>query len=308
MELPNVFAGGDLDRAAHLRREQDWLLQRLIAEGSRVLPVWRSRNLVTGVSGEDRPRAVDLAGDAVRELLRTGEAIWVFLGLQGESACFALDVSHLPDPARAAPLAERGDFVELRQVGALLDRGDGALLAYARAMMSWHRRHLHCGSCGRPTVSERAGHQRVCSSQDCRQDHFPRTDPAVIMLVSRGDRCLLGRQAAWPRGMYSTLAGFVEPGESVEEAVAREVHEEAGVRVGRVTYHSSQPWPFPASLMLGFNAEAESDELRVDPEELEDARWLSRAEIHDLTARRELMLPSKMSIARRLVEDWLARG
>ena len=181
-----------------------------------------------------------------------------------------------------------------------MDGEDAALLAYARAMMYWHLRHQYCGVCGALTELLEAGHVRQCTNPECRATHFPRTDPAVIMLVISGELCLLGRQASWPAGMYSTLAGFVEPGEKFEAAVAREVFEESSVRIGRTTYHSSQPWPFPGSVMLGFHALAETTDIRVDHTELEDARWFERSWLlaqHDKT---EFFLPGKQSIARRL--------
>ena len=206
-------------------------------------------------------------------------AEFFLLGLHGETAYFAVDLSDLEDPATHPGLAGRGSFADLRSFGPLLGHDEGNILAYARGLTWWHSRHRFCGVCGHPTVSAEAGHVRRCTNPDCATPHFPRTDPAVIMLVHDGDRCLLGRQPRFPPGMYSTLAGFVEPGESLEEAVAREVFEETNIRVGEVTYHSSQPWPFPSSLMLGFHAEATSHDIRTEQDELEDAQWFSRSEI-----------------------------
>jgi NAD+ diphosphatase len=173
--------------------------------------------------------------------------------------------------------------------------------------MWWHARHRFCGVCGAATESVEAGHVRRCTNPECKASHFPRTDPAVIMLVHDGDRALLGRQKVWAPGMYSTLAGFLEPGESLEETVAREVFEESGIRVGEVRYHSSQPWPFPASLMIGFHAAATSREIRLNQSELEDCAWFSRSELRDFQAQGK-NLPRQDSIARRLIEDWLAQG
>jgi NAD+ diphosphatase len=197
-------------------------------------------------------------------------------------------------------------FTDLRHVAPRLDRREGALLALARAMMFWHARHRYCGLCGSPTRSEEAGHMRRCTDPACNTMHFPRTDPAVIMLVTDGDRVLLGRNKNFPLpGMYSTLAGFVEPGESLEDAVAREVREETGVEVGAVHYHSSQPWPFPANIMLGFYAEARTTEITIDYGELEDARWFARDWLLTHTDDDAFRLPRLDSIARRLIEDWL---
>jgi NAD+ diphosphatase len=195
-------------------------------------------------------------------------------------------------------------FQELRAAAPMLGGPDAALLAYAKGLTHWHSRHRFCGVCGHATRSEEAGHVRRCTDPACATSHFPRTDPAVIMLVTDGERCLLGRQAAWQKGMYSTLAGFVEPGESLEEAVAREVFEEAGVRVGRVHYHSSQPWPFPASLMIGFHAEASDPRIVLDDDELTDARWFTRAQVR-APAAHGFTIPGPDSIARRLIDDWV---
>ena len=249
------------------------------------------------------PEAITLT----REALVSLEGDPVLLGLREERAYFALDLSHHESPLQQIRAEGPIEFTDLRRIGPLLARPDGALLAYARGILYWHGRHRFCGVCGSPTRSEEGGHVRRCTSPSCDATHFPRTDPAVIMLVTDGDRALLGRQKVWLPGMHSTLAGFVEPGESLEEAVAREVQEETGIVVDEVTYHSSQPWPFPASIMLGFTARAVTTEVRIDPEELEAARWFDRdfilGHIDDDTFR----LPRRDSIARRLVEDWLKR-
>jgi NAD+ diphosphatase len=280
----NVFSGGTIDRAAALRRDARGMAERLGHPDSRFVPMFNNQSLVRPV--EQGYEAVALAGGVPA-------AETVFLGLQNGQAYFAVDVE----------TDTLGEFADLRQIGSLLSPQDAALLAYARAMLQWHRNHRFCGRCGAPTISEQGGHLRRCSSPACATEHYPRTDPAVIMLIWSGDYCLLGRQRAWTPGMMSTLAGFVEPGETPEEAVAREVLEEAGVPVREVRYHSSQPWPFPGSLMIGFTAEAVGrPEPRIDPHELEAAAWLSRAEVRALPA-----LPRPHSIARRLIEDWLSQ-
>ncbi len=201
-----------------------------------------------------------------------------------------------------------GEFKDLRFASMGLDRDEAAVLAYARALLYWHRRHRFCGRCGAATTVCEAGHARDCSNVECAKRHFPRTDPSIIVLVTAQHEgrahCLLGRQASWPPNVYSTLAGFVEPGECLEDAVAREVFEESGVRVDAVRYHSSQPWPFPAALMLGFHADADMQPVRVDGHELEDARWFAYDE---MPAARTTSLPSvppPVSIAYRLVEAW----
>ena len=195
-------------------------------------------------------------------------------------------------------------FEDLRQIASVLPAEEAGILGYARAMMSWRRRHRFCGSCGARTLPARSGHVLVCSDPGCRSEQFPRIDPAIIVLVSDGDRALLGRQASWPPGRYSTIAGFVEPGESLEDAVAREVGEETGILVDSIEYHSSQPWPFPASLMLGFTARAVTQEVRLRDQELEDARWFTRAQLAAGTP----LLPPRQSISFRLIEHWYEAG
>jgi NAD+ diphosphatase len=303
-----LYTGCALDRADHLRRDDGWLAERLRAPQTRFVPVWRDLTLV--VSGR-RPAVAAIFGADGHSFGDTADSV-VLLGVEaGGHAWFAADLSEREEKDLAG-FRNGAEFTELRRVGALMDRADGALLAYARGMTHWHRRHRFCGVCGRPTESRQGGHLRVCTGTDCAAEHFPRTDPAVIMLVTRpgpgGGACLLARQSRWPAGMVSTLAGFVEPGESLEEAVAREVREETGVAVGGVRYRGSQPWPFPSSLMLGFRAEAEEGAaIILDRHELEDACWFTRADIADFGTI-GLKLPRRDSIARRLVDEWLQEG
>jgi NAD+ diphosphatase len=301
MKEPNFYADAMIDRAGHRRKEPAWLAERLADPASRFVPVWRSQNLVHVGDGA-APRAALLAR---QEIAAEGET--VLLGVVADCAYFAVDLSALDLPLAALRTGNPVEFTDLRRVGPLLARADGALLAYARGIAYWHGRHRFCGTCGSATRSAEAGHIRYCTDPRCNAPHFPRTDPAVIMLVHDGERCLLGRQRAWPAGMHSTLAGFVEPGESLEEAVAREVYEETGIRVDEVIYHSSQPWPFPASIMLGFHARARSTEIRVDHNELQDARWLERQFLQAHQDDDAFRLPRRDSIARRLIEDWLNR-
>jgi NAD+ diphosphatase len=301
MKEPNFYAAGGLDRVGHRRKDAAWLAERLAHPSSRFIPVWRSQNLVIASEGA-APRAAFLARD---ELGVEGET--ALLGIIGDCAYFAVDLSHIETPLEALRPAGLVEFTDLRRVGPLLARHEGSLLAYARGIAHWHMRHRFCAVCGSPSASEEGGHVRRCTNPACKAQHFPRTDPAVIMLVHDGDRCLLGRQRIWPPGMHSTLAGFVEPGESLEEAVAREVYEETSILVDHVTYHSSQPWPFPSSIMLGFHAEARSTEIRVDQSELEDARWYDRAFLLSHQDDDRFRMPRRDSIARRLIEDWLRR-
>ncbi len=298
--LPNFYASGGIDRLAGQRRDADWVAARLADPATRLVPVWRSHNLV--VEG-DRPRPVPLPPQP--DLLAAASVI-VLLGSIGEAVHFAIDLSPVEEPQALPPIGGSGSFADLRTVGPLLAHHDGALLAYARGLLHWHSRHGYCGVCGSPCVSAEGGHLRRCTSPACGAQHFPRTDPAVIMLVHDGDRIVLGRQAVWPPGMHSVLAGFVEPGESLEDAVRREVAEEIGVAVDEVRYHSSQPWPFPASIMLGFTARARGTTISVDPSELESPRWYSRAELLASPENETFRLPRRDSIARRLIADWLA--
>ena len=301
---PNVYAAGPLDRAEQHRRDQAWLADVLVDPTSRFVPVWRDRHLFRE-DGQDGAAAVFLPVDRAAALMAGGADV-CFLGLGGGVAYFSLDLGHLETPDHAPALAGLGSFADLRRIGPLLPRDDGAILAHARALVYWHGRHRFCGLCGTATRSEQGGHQRRCQNPDCGAVHFPRTDPAVIMLVhDGGDRCVLGRQARFPAGMHSTLAGFVEPAESLEDTVAREVFEEVGLRVRDIAYQSSQPWPFPSSLMLGFQAVANFGPLQIDPQELESARWFTRSELLQSPEDDCFRLPRADSIARRLIADWL---
>ncbi len=322
MRAPNYYASPGFERAGLRRRDSAWIGARVADPLSVFVPVWRMQSLVIEVAAEE-PRAavISAAGLAALPLAGNAESLLargdlVFLGVIAQRAHFALDLSAVEAPLdalRSPVLASCGiaeadlRFADLRQLAGRLERGEGALLAFARAMLFWHSRHRFCGLCGSPTHSEEAGHMRRCSDPACNAMHFPRTDPAVIMLVTDGERALLGRNKNFVRGMYSTLAGFVEPGESLEDAVAREVREETAVEAAVVHYHSSQPWPFPANIMLGFHAEAATTAITVDYGELEDARWFERQWLIDHADDDSFRLPRRDSIARRLVEDWLYR-
>jgi NAD+ diphosphatase len=299
---PNPYAASPLDRAAHRRDDAEWIEAALAAQTTLWVPVWRARNLIRGLE-EAQPEAVFLTGRA-GAVIRTTGCEWAFLGLWADVPLFAADLGAADDPLPVLSV-EAAQFADLRTVSGLLPPDDAAVLAHARALIHWRGRQRFCGVCASPCTSRSAGHVMKCTNPACATEHFPRTDPAVIMLVTHGDRALLGHASRFPGNMYSTLAGFVEPGESLEEAVAREVFEEAGVRVCGVQYHSSQPWPFPGSIMIGFYAKAVDDAIVLDRTELEDARWFTRAEIRDHTAH-GFSVPRGDSIARRLIEDWVA--
>lgn len=297
----NVYTGSPLDRAGDKRDDTAFIEGALRDPDTLFAPVWRARSLIRGAE-EGRPEAVYLTGEAARDL-QMGGGPWAFLGLRQGRSVFAVDISTADDPIPLLPQGA-GGFVDLRALAGALDPDDASVLAHARGLMHWRTRHKFCGVCGGRCEPRSAGHVMVC--QGCDAQHFPRTDPAVIMLVIHSDRALLGHSTRFPRAtMYSTLAGFVEPGESLEEAVRREVFEESGVRCGQVFYHSSQPWPFPASIMLGFYAEALTEEIVIDANELRDARWFTRDQIRN-HADHGFDLPRPDSIARRLIEDWMA--
>ena len=286
------YADPGLDRAAHRRKDEAWLAARRADAGSRVVLLSGLKIPVTGSEGEP-----ELYAPTTAELGTALPESSLFLGERQGTAWFALDLDEGAPPT--------GRLVELRTVSLLLPAAETATLAYARGLAHWHRGHRFCGFCGSPTVPTQAGHARRCAA--CPRDHFPRTDPAVIVLVTDGDRCLLARSPRFPAGMYSTLAGFVEPGESLEQTLRREVREEAGIELEAVRYRGSQPWPFPQSLMLGFRATAATTELLLDGEELEDGRWFTRAELLD-ERERPFRLPNPDSIARCLIEEWLTEA
>ena len=308
------YAGVPLDRAPKRRTDPDWIAGRISYPGTRVVPVWRGLPMV-----DEQLSAVVRKAAAIPGLmaeLAAGMVQPVFLGVDDAGiATFAADLSTHDEEAAVALSGGTGCFVDLRRSGPVMEAADAALAAYARALVEFGRHHHYCSRCGRPTDSWHGGHMRQCTGRSCSHQVFPRIEPAVIMLVelpptdSQPSRCLLGRQRPLPLGTYSTLAGFVEPGENLEEAVAREVYEEAGVCVGAVSYHSSQPWPFPHGIMIGFRALASSAEIDVDPEEIEDARWFTAAELRGFSESEDqaapLRLPPEDSISRWLVESWL---
>ncbi len=310
-----VFTGERLDRAADRRTDPEWVAAQARSADARAVLAGDA-----GIHVTDEPRL------ALLPLATVDGDDPLLLGLDATGPVFAVDVdrdSGAPVSAADQRWTARGAIAAqgegppdpatgtrplgLRAAAAVLPHADAGLAAHAAALVNWHRRHRHCSVCGAPTAVGDGGIVRRCGS--CGTDHHPRTDPVVIMLVTDGDRVLLGRQPTWPPGRYSALAGFVEPGESLEEAVAREVREEAGVEVGPPEYLASQPWPFPSSLMLGFTAPWVSGEPRRIDEELEDVRWFDRADVAAAVEEREgpLGVPPRFAIARQLLETWLQR-
>jgi NAD+ diphosphatase len=287
----NVFAGAFVDRSGERRKDPDWLARAVTSGDSRFIPVWNHRCLLGG----DPPAAVLLEWHQLDG--KVDDSDFIFLGTFRGHPAFALSVDRTE-----APFPDLGEFRELRYLGTVLPPDEANLVAHARALVLWHASQLYCGFCGAASRATAGGNSRVCLNPECGRELFPRVDPAIIVLVSDGERCLLGRQQDWPEGIYSTIAGFVEPGESLEDSVRREVFEETNVRVDRVTYHSSQPWPFPSSLMLGFFATAKATEILLNDGELEDARWFSREDLRSGISK----LPFRISISRRLIDHWLA--
>jgi len=293
MAPENLFAGAYLDRRAEARLQENWLAEAQ-ADPETLFVVMRAGAALTLAAGNgDAARVAFLTGSDPR-VAAAPPAQMVLLGWLQERRCVLVT---LDDTAAARQPEEQ--FTELRPLASELAPAEAGLLAYARALHLWHASHRFCSRCGSPTHSARAGHMRQCDA--CGQTGFPRLDPAIIVLVHDGDRALLGRQPTWQPNRYSTIAGFVEPGESLEDAVRREVAEETGIAVSRVAYHSSQPWPFPASLMLGFTAQGSYAVPQLLDGELEDARWLTREEL----ATGVVHLPPQDAIARRLIDHWL---
>ena len=301
----NVFAGNPLERASYRRTDEAWLAERLAEPGSLAVAFWNGKPLVEDAKGGGVQLAYLAAGMA--KSLSAGWERLLFLGLWKESAVFAVDLEGDADPAEG-PLQGLGRFEELRGVAMALPAAEAAIAATGKQVFEWRRKHRFCSACGAITEPVEGGWKRICRT--CQTPHFPRTDPVVIMLAIAGEKCLLGRQAVWPKGMYSALAGFVEPGESIEEACARELYEEASVRALHVRYHSTQPWPYPMSLMIGLFAEIEDGEAVADNVELEEVRWFTREEATAMLSKLSVRarIPAGLAIAHQLIKAWVAEG
>lgn len=289
---PIAFSGSPLDRASYRRADPAWLAAQ--AARGLFLPFWQNRPFVAGKRAGFLPRRSQWEN-----------CLCVFLGLDGTQPLFAVDL-----PGETEPVLDGGSFQEMRAAAFLLPPRDTAIAGQAKALIDWHRRHGFCPNCGHATELADGGYRRTCSQ--CGAEHFPRTDPVVIMLPvfrnkSGDEECLVGRNKRFPSLLFSAFAGFVEPGESMEEAVRRELHEEVELKVGAVRYHASQPWPFPSSLMLGCYAEALASDFRIDSHEIEAARWLSKDEARARLANKiedEMKLPVTIAIAHHLIRDW----
>lgn len=294
--VTNVFAGNPLDRAGDRRANDAWMAEQLAHPAGTAIALWKGALLAA--PGADRLAILPL--NQARSIDPAGERL-LFLGLDGDEApVFALEMDAAADPT-LGPLAGLGTFMNLRDLAAVMPRPQAGMAATARSLFEWRRRHRFCANCGQPTAVVDGGWRRRCPV--CEAEHFPRVDPCVIMLPTYGDRCLVGRQASWDPGRYSALAGFLEPGESVEEACAREVKEESGLTVISVEYHSSQPWPWPSNLMIGLLAEVSDDQAAPDQTELEAVAWLTRGQVRDLLngALPDMSGPGDIAIAQRLL-------
>lgn len=298
----NTFSGNPLDRAGDRRADLAWLAAQMENPDALAVAVWNGRLLVEDAEGATRLAYLraDMATEAAG-----GDERMAFLGLWKGAPVFAAEFEGVADPADG-PLRGLGRFEELRGVALTLPVHEAGIAATAKSLLEWHRRHGFCATCGQKSDVADGGWKRVCAA--CRTEHFPRVDPVVIMLPVLGDRCLMGRQSAWPAGRMSALAGFVEPGESIEEACARELEEEAGLACTRAVYHSSQPWPFPSTLMIGLIAEVADDQATPDQTELEEVRWFTREEVSAMLARGEfdgVTPPPPLAIAHHLLKAWI---
>ncbi len=308
-ENPNTFANNPLDRAAHHRKDEAWLKERLADPSTLIVPLWRLKPMVIGSRDRSRPMDVGWLRPGALPGLVAPDPVTVFLGMNGDTAHFAVELLPEADPENEGPLEGLGTFQELRDIAMRLRPGDAAILAQAKSLVDWHARHRFCANCGAPTRLVEAGYRRDCDN--CGAQHFPRTDPVVIMLPVREDTCLLGRGPRFPRGMFSALAGFIEPGESIEDAVRREVMEETGVTVGQVRYLSTQPWPYPSSLMIGCLCDAETMDITIDGEEIAEARWFTRDALHRAIRGEgdgSFWVPPPMAIAHQIIKTWAEEG
>ena len=290
-----------LDRATVKRRDEKWLDEMKADPSARFLLV-KNGNCLYRQGERYSLRHLTLKEADNAEIDSTEP---LFLGLSASTPFFALT---LPDDAQGEWFDTLGEFFDLRRSAPLLSPLDGELATLLKATHHWRENHVFCGRCGAVNVACEGGNILKCSDQECGRLHFPRTDAAVIVVVEWEGRCLLGRQRQWPERMFSCIAGFVDPAETIENTVRREVLEETGVPVGDVRYMTSQPWPFPASLMLGFRAKALSGDINIDPEEIEEARWFTRKEIKDLVISGDMALPGRISISRWLLNGWFNEG
>jgi NAD+ diphosphatase len=301
------YASSKIDRHGDFRSDAKILNKIMIDDKTKFVPIWNGKNLFQQVN--EKIEAYLLNKEDLRLIIPNDIVNPIFLGVADNTNYIGLDLNE--NNSEFNLWIEKKSIIidDLRKFGPNLNEVDASFLALTSGMFYWHNTHKFCGFCGSKNTSAEGGFVRICSNLSCGKSHFPRTDPAIITLISSGDRVLLGRSPRFPEGMYSTLAGFVEPGESLEQALEREVFEEVGVRVENIRYFNSQPWPFPASLMLGFFAKAKHEDMRIDYNEIEDAQWFSIDQLRSLkhpSISGGFKLPRVDSIARRLVDTWIA--
>jgi NAD+ diphosphatase len=300
------FSGSPLNRASEKRTDQHWIEAKRRDPSSLVLPMRRLEPFLLGAENAVPPVELGLVRTEIADSLVSDDALCIFLGLDRDTAVFALDVTEADD-AHIGRLAGLGYFRDARVAAQMVSLEHAAIIAQAKAMIDWHQRHGFCPRCGAPTKLMDAGYRRLCGTLKCNSEHFPRVDPVVIMLATHGEACLVGRGKQFPPGMFSALAGFVEPGETIEEAVRRELMEEASVKVGEVTYYATQPWPFPSSLMIGCFAKAQNRDVKADETELAEVRWLERKIVRQLIEGKQVdgvRVPPPIAIAHHLIRTW----
>jgi len=308
-----AFIDCPLDRVTSERHNEDFVMKHLNNPDSLVITLYQLKvPLISHPNNKEQSSIAWKKWGEVKEILKIegkeqllSSMQWVLLGLRNGIAYFALDISEI---SIDSSLFSDIRMVELRAAALSLNSVDGTISCYARSVIDWHNRNRFCANCGANTSSIQGGLKRICKK--CNSKHFPRTDPCAIMLVTKKDKCLLGRKSAFPKGIWTTLAGFIEVGESIEEGTRREVMEEAGIQVGRVQFLGSQPWPYPAQIMLGFYAEALNEDIRIDKNELEDAKWYTKEEVLKSLSRAgwgdsiEFHIPPPIAIAHHLIKNW----
>jgi NAD+ diphosphatase len=295
--LSNYFNTDFLSRHSQRRRDKSYINKVYKDAKTLFIPIFNDSHLLN----DEQPNML-----SYQEIKNLEDIISfsVFLGENSNNTYFSISLTG-DNNIVSKRLSKFGTFLNLRKQASILDEETAGLLAFARAMDYWHRQNLYCGNCGDETDIIEAGFSRKCSNTECQRTFFPRIDPAVIVLVTNDDSCLLGRHSSWQKGLYAVIAGFVEPGESMESAVKREVEEETGIRVKNIKYHSSQPWPFPCSVMIAFTATAENIDIDNDEDELDDVRWFSRDELKKKLAANQITIASKVSIAFSLISEWM---
>lgn len=292
----NFYTFSRFNKLSEKRMDAKWIKEKIFSSSSKIVLI---KDLKIQVENSTNYKPVFLS---IKDFKNYPDiSTFTFLGEMEGISYFCIDSKEIKEEESYLSF---GEFLELRNIANFIEKDYAALIAYARAMVYWHNNHKYCGICGSKTITKDAGHKIICSNPHCSAEHFPRIDPAIIVIVNKDDKCLLAHQAKWPPGRYSTLAGYVEPGESLEQAVQREVLEETGIHLNNISYHSSQPWPFPSAIMLGFKAQASDEKIFLDRKELEDAQWFSRNDIISKLKNNSLILSPKDSISLQLIQSW----